>query len=124
MTATPSKSVAAVSLPLMGIENYRVRFQPLLARHLITPHGDRKPPVRVLQLRRARGDSLPLMGIENTKKDRPSDGAGHVIPSLPLMGIENIGSGLHDSAAARRLPTHYPSWGSKTDGHLRHPPIG
>ena len=55
---------------------------------LITPHGDRKLGARFLRCEHNVGDSLPLMGIENTETRASSDD-GETADSLPLMGIEN-----------------------------------
>ena len=89
------RSWALSSLPLMGIGNLTAKQVNPLAQHvvaLITPHGDRKPGARERQLRTIEDDdSLPLMGIGNL-----------VARPLPIC------------AYARS--THYPSWGSETQG--------
>ena len=76
------------SLPLMGIVNAGNLPHGELARHLITPHGDRKrgivcasvgfPPAAA---------SLPLMGIVNSTS--PASFCFGCSISLPLMGIVN-----------------------------------
>ena len=70
----------------MGIENEAVEDRRLRIPALITPHGDRKPGVRLV------------------------DVADETV-SLPLMGIENA---ARLSTPTRRRRSHYPSWGSKT----------
>ena len=75
---------------------------------LITPHGDRKPPL-LLAIPPPRYCSLPLMGIGNWTST--TVGTRRITRSLPLMGIGNPTCSQPASESRR---THYPSWGSET----------
>ena len=86
-STSPIRIAPSGSLPLMGIENAVAGAGVDTVYPLITPHGDRKQAdAGHLQVRELL-TSLPLMGIENTRR-RPM--------------------------APRTTRSHYPSWGSKT----------
>ena len=79
----------------------RMWYHPL--RNLITPHGDRKPCNVARELTVIASFSLPLMGIENTRRrcGRSPEQTG----SLPLMGIENtVKAGRRRDAGGDSLP--------------------
>ena len=121
------------SLPLMGIENDGSQACTWSRTRTHYPSWGSKTPAGEQAIEDAVDASLPLMGIENSRRNsRPSHPNGF---SLPLMGIENLpgtwcrpwGSRPHypswgsktpfrmiDRVASGSVCTHYPSWGSKT----------
>ena len=85
--ATEYDRVVSISLPLMGIGNWRGVRVPRPGYRLITPHGDRELLEDVLDGTAVDGASLPLMGIGNST-EFPARMLSWI--SLPLMGIGNM----------------------------------
>ena len=102
--------IDVISLPLMGIGNALLRLQ-LLAHGLllITPHGDRK-----LQIGTHGGNRFTVLITPHGDRKHMFRGREVVVcfeDSLPLMGIGNSRAWPWPAGTSG---THYPSWGSET----------